>query len=126
MFCRQLKALLIKNFLIKRRNLKKTIWEFILPLLCGLLAGAYQVDVTSIDKSVSPVEMFGQISMMYLVSLTLISISFSGACTFLLNQVVIDKETKMKESLKIMSIGRLPYSLSYFISQGVFCYLEPH
>jgi hypothetical protein len=59
---------------------------------------------------------------MYLTALLLITVAFSGCVTFILNQTVIDKETKMKESLKIMSLGRVPYSLSYFFSQGLFVF----
>jgi hypothetical protein len=33
---------------------------------------------------------------------------------------VKDKETKMRESLKIMSMGQGPYTLSYILVQGVF------
>ena len=37
--------------------------------------------------------------------------------------MVVDKETKMLESLKIMSTSRTAYTLSYFISQGLFVFL---
>jgi len=110
-------ALFRKNYLIKRRNWKTTIWEFLLPLLCGLLAGAYSIDLAETDPTkIEPAQLFSQIATMFLLTFMLISVSFSGTCAFILNQVVADKETKMKESLKIMSLGRVPYSLSYFVS----------
>lgn len=52
------------------------------------------------------------------------TISFSGACLFILNQVVVDKETKMLETLKIMSTSRSAYTFSYVLSQGIFVVLS--
>jgi hypothetical protein len=60
----------------------------------------------------------------YLLSLTLITLSFSGSCIFILNQIVIDKENKMRETLKIMSASRQAYTFSYFLTQGMFCLLS--
>ena len=51
-------ALIRKNFLIKKRNWKNTIWEFLLPLFCGLLAGAYSVDLAETSKDEDPVQLF--------------------------------------------------------------------
>jgi|LauGreDrversion4_2_1035121.scaffolds.fasta_scaffold874507_1 hypothetical protein len=36
-----------KNFIVKKRNWKSTLWELILPLILGLLAGAYTADLTN-------------------------------------------------------------------------------
>ncbi len=44
MFCRQLGALVSKNFTIKKRLWKSTLLELILPLLCGLVAGVLAAD----------------------------------------------------------------------------------
>ena len=38
-------------------------------------------------------------------------------------QMVVDKETKMKESLRIMSMRTGAYGLSYFITQLIFLFL---
>lgn len=122
MFCRQLEALLRKNFTIKTRLWKQTVWELILPLLCGIIAGVLAADPYATSKT-DPIQQFQDISVIYLISITLITISFSGACTFILNQVVVDKETKMLETLKIMSMSRSAYTFSYFISQGLFVIL---
>ncbi len=42
------------------------------------------------------------------------------ACSFILNEMVADKENRMRETLKIMNLNRLSYTLSYFITQGFF------
>ena len=58
-FLKQLTALLRKNFLIKKRNWKVTIWEFLLPLLLGLLAGAFTVDLAEVSPDTDPIQLFG-------------------------------------------------------------------
>jgi hypothetical protein len=37
-----------------------------------------------------------------------------------LNEVVEDKESRMRETLRIMSLNRWSYAMSYFIKQGIF------
>ena len=49
-----------------------------------------------------------------------VPISFAAASRFVLSQMVIDKETKMKESLKILSLKTGAYALSYFATQAIF------
>jgi hypothetical protein len=49
----------------------------------------------------------------------LIPIFFAGPCIFLMNQLVADKETKMRETMKIMSLNSGAYSLSYYFSQFI-------
>lgn len=50
----------------------------------------------------------------------IISSSFSSASSFILNQVVYDKESRMKESLSIMNLGKLPYMMGFYLTQGGF------
>ena len=116
---RQLSALISKIVIVKRRLWKQTIWEILVPLFCGILGG-YASYNPPIDNNFNPVDYFNEISMTYLISLSIITLSFAGSCTFILNQIVIDKESKMRESLKIMSASRLSYTLSYFFTQGFF------
>ena len=119
MFCRQLSALISKILTVKKRLWKQTIWEIIVPAICGLLAG-YISYTPKVDTHTNPLDYFNQISMTYLLSLSVVTLSFAGSCTFILNQIVVDKETKMRVSLKIMSASRLAYTLSYFLTQGCF------
>ena len=105
-FCRQLKALIVKNFIIKRRQLGRTIWEFIFPLIiCGIIGYAGQ-NARNEGKSI----------LMIVPTL----IAFLGVCRFVLMQMVIDKEIKMRETLKILSMQTSAYGLSYFTSQLIF------
>lgn len=57
---------------------------------------------------------------MYLLTISLISVSFSAGMVFVLSQLVVDKETRMRESLKIMSMCQTAYGLSYIALQSTF------
>jgi hypothetical protein len=119
MFCRQLLALMTKNFILKKRLWKQTIWELIVPLICGIFGG--YISFTPQDGSlVSLIQYFQEIATVYWFVLLLITLSFAGSCTFILNQMVVDKENKMRETLKIMSATRTTYTLSYYLTQGTF------
>lgn len=119
MFCRQLLALMTKNFVLKKRLWKQTIWELIVPLICGIFGG--YISFTPQDGSlVSLIQYFQEIATVYWLMCLLITLSFAGSCTFILNQMVVDKENKMRETLKIMSATRTTYTLSYYLTQGTF------
>ena len=45
---------------------------------------------------------------------------FFGACAHILSEMVSDKETRMRESLRIMNLNRWSYALSFFITQSIF------
>lgn len=57
--------------------------------------------------------------MIILVQLQVILIFITG-CRFVLSQPVVDKETKMRETLKILSMKSSAYGLSYFLTQAIF------
>lgn len=108
-----------KNFVLKKRLWKQTIWELIVPLICGIFGG--YISFTPQDGSlVSLIQYFQEIATVYWLVLLLITMSFAGSCTFILNQMVVDKENKMRETLKIMSATRTTYTLSYYLTQGTF------
>jgi len=48
------------------------------------------------------------------------NMAFTSSVSFIITQVVRDKETKMRETLKIMSLSRSAYMWSYFIVQSFF------
>jgi hypothetical protein len=90
-----------------------------MPLFCGIFASILRTNPTDIEI---PLVSFQQQSVSYLIALSLIVVSFSGSCTFILNQMVIDKETKMRETLRIMSMSRGAYTMSYFLTQSCFSF----
>ncbi len=50
----------------------------------------------------------------------MIPVSLTSTVRFILNNTVYEKETKMRESLKIMSLEEGAYALSYLLAQMVF------
>jgi hypothetical protein len=44
---------------------------------------------------------------------------FISGQRFVLSEPVVDKETKMRETLRIMSMRSSVYGLSYFITQAI-------
>lgn len=44
---------------------------------------------------------------------------FTQGVIFILNQMVSDKESKMRETLKIMGLSRTAYGTSYLLMQGL-------
>ncbi len=48
---------------------------------------------------------------------------FITGCRFVLSQPVVDKETKMRETLRILSMKTSAYGLSYFFTQAIFAVL---
>ena len=108
-----------KNFILKKRLWKQTIWELIVPLICRIFGG-YISFTPQDDSLVSLIQYFQEIATVYWLVLLLITLSFAGSCTFILNQMVVDKENKMRETLKIISATRTTYTLSYYLTQGTF------
>jgi hypothetical protein len=49
--------------------------------------------------------------------------AFSLSSTFVLNQLVVDKADRMRETLRIMSLNRWSYAASYFCTQAFFAIL---
>jgi hypothetical protein len=53
--------------------------------------------------------------LLILVQLQVLLIFITG-CRFVLSQPVVDKETKMRETLKILGMKTSAYGLSYFLT----------
>jgi putative exporter of polyketide antibiotics len=57
---------------------------------------------------------------LFFVFTLLANSAFTSSVSFIITQIVRDKETKARETLKIMSMKRSAYMWSYFIVQSVF------
>ena len=55
---------------------------------------------------------------MFLIMVLVLMIFISGQ-RFVLSEPVVDKETKMRQTLRIMSMRSSVYGLSYFITQAI-------
>ena len=60
-----------------------------------------------------------QIGGVFAIGIAYASAAYAGTCCFILNEIVADKETRMRETLRIMSLDRWSYALSFFITQGI-------
>ena len=113
----QFYALNSKNFILRLRHPWRTLFEIvILPTFIGLLLGYstkfnLKIDVQDVTVIAS------QLLSIYLTNTVLTPIFFASPCVFLINQLVADKETKMRETMKIMSLNQMAYSFSYYVSQ---------
>ena len=103
-----------KNVSVKRQLFwRQTIWEFLTPFGFGYSLSYY----TRLMLSNASEEGMMQVSgVLFIISIAVITSSYSSACSFILNQLVYDKENKMRETLRIMSLHRLAYSMSYFLT----------
>ena len=80
-----------------------------------VVGGSKLTNVDSIAEAV-------KVSDVFIVGMLTISSSFSKSSGFILNQVVYDKESRMRETLRIMSLGKIPYMLGYYLTQGFFAF----
>ena len=121
LFRRQLFALLKKNLIIKKRNFwRQTIWEFLSPCIFGGMLGfLLRVVMMEKDKAVMSDEMV-MVSYTFFMGSNAGTFSYFYTCAFILIEMVTDKETRMRETLRIMNLNRWSYALSYFITQGFF------
>jgi len=105
-----------------KAKLRKKV-SFFFEIAVPIFIGYYIKKLT--DKAKENIDPNDQDQKMYikmLIPLVLnffISLVYSPSVSFVVSGLVKDKETKMKENLKIMGLSRLSYSLSYFIVQGL-------
>ena len=61
--------------------------------------------------------------MVYFAAYFLITIAFLGSVIFLLHELIHERETRIYETMKLMSMTRTTYTLSYFFIQGFFTFV---
>ena len=133
---RQLKAMINKNIILKKRNMCNLVFELVFPFGCGLIlfyiGYMFRCDPNNYpdtpgycDTDVAKRTARTVNSIMIPIIMTLaIAIIFSFSGRFILTNIVADKETKMRETLRIMSLSRLSYASSYFIVQGCITFIQ--
>lgn len=124
---RQIKAMLKKNILLKRRMKGQMVWEILLPVLIIVYMKFVLVNACS-DQDCDPQEQSQADAISNLVNpivVTLVVPSiFSVGQRFVLQTMVDDKVTKMRETLRLMSLSQAVYSFSFFLTQGIFAVLS--
>ena len=96
-----------KNWIIKKRMKGQIFYEVGFPIIWGLLMNWL---FSSMARSPDNIAFF---------FLLIMANIFAIPARFIMTNMVQDKQTKMRETLRIMSLERVPYSLSYFILQAI-------
>ena len=105
-----LKALIRVNWLKMKADKKKSIAEVVFNIIYGVLLG-YEVSVSfknSDNKGLA-----------YVIFILLTPAAFQQSCITIFNEMVKDRETRMKESLKIMGLNKWMYALSFLVQRGI-------
>mmetsp|Transcript_69592 Transcript_69592/g.96655 ORF Transcript_69592/g.96655 Transcript_69592/m.96655 type:complete len:242 (+) Transcript_69592:60-785(+) len=112
-------SILTKYYLLtKKRTWKTSIWEIITPIIFGLILGLITKAAIG-PGDLSPVTLLNVYSTLYFEYIIFLTIIFASGCVAILGAMVVDKEIKMKETLKIMSMKKAPYAFHYFFGQGI-------
>ena len=108
-----------KNWTQKKVNKCRTVIELLLPLIFGFIIGlsVYYSHITPSTVNVDSVLTF------WILILFFGPFMYIQGVIFILNQMVADRETKMRETLKIMGLGRVSYGMSYLAMQGLLALL---
>ena len=105
-----LKALLKINFLKMKAERKKSIAELMFTIGYGVLIG------WEISNSLNNPDMGG---LGYVIFILICPAAFQQSCIYIFNEMVKDRETKMKESLKIMGLNKYMYALSFLLQRAI-------
>jgi ABC-type multidrug transport system fused ATPase/permease subunit len=113
-----------KNFLLRIRHPGRLIFDLLLPVIIGLILGKWQVANFNFpdydpNSTTDVIALFSKTLATWTTTIIYIPIFFAGPCIFLMNQLVVDKETKMREAMRIMSLNSGAYSISYWVSQFI-------
>ena len=108
-----------KNWTQKKVNKCRTVIELLVPLIFGFIIGL-AVKYSHITPSTYNVD---SVLTFWLLILFCAPFMYIQGVIFILNQMVADRETKMRETLKIMGLGRISYGISYLAMQGLLALL---
>ena len=106
----QLRAMLRKDWLQMKAEKKKIFSEIFFSCAYGCLIG-YELSLQFENE-----ELMG---LGHLMLILVCPIIFQQSSNYIGNQMVKDRETKMKETLKIMGCESWIYALSFMIQRGV-------
>lgn len=105
-----LKAMMNKDWLQMKAERKKTIMEVIMTVVWSALIG-YEVSLSFNDSSVQ--------GLGFVIFILISPVAFQSACVYIFNEMVKDRENKMKESLRIMGLNKYMYSLSIILQRSM-------
>jgi hypothetical protein len=70
-------------------------------------------------RPVDPAENLFVLAILFLLLIPISIMTYASPCSFILGQTVAEKENKMRETLRIMSLGRVSYMLANFATEAV-------
>ena len=107
-----------KNWLLQTASKKRMYTELAFCILYGALIGLELANLKVPAPNPDDPPVASPVG--YLLLIVLSPAVFQQSCLFILNTMVKDKESKMKESLKIMGLNKVVYGLSYLAMQAVY------
>lgn len=108
-----------KNWTQKTAKPWISMLEIALPIIFGSIYGLV-VHYSHIQPSTMNVD---SVLALWLLMIFLTPFMFIQGVIFVLSQMVADRESKMRETLKIMGLGRVAYGISYMFMQGLLALL---
>ena len=105
-----LKALVRTNWLKMKADRKKSIAEVTFNILYGILLG-YETSLSFKNSQYK--------GLSFVIFILLTPAAFQQSCIYIFNEMVRDRETRMKESLKIMGLNKWMYALSFLVQRGI-------
>ena len=101
----QIKGMLRKHWLLKKKMKGQLLWEIVTSFMMGLLL-QYMGDSLGRGLAATMMPFF---MVFYTPYITLMP------SRFIIQSMVEDKATKMRETLRLMSLSRTSYAMSFFI-----------
>jgi len=112
--------MLQKNLIIKKRQKALTITEFLSPVVFGIALGLTARVALGMKQGGDTKDVIDQIVYTFFLGSAAATFAYFCACSFILNEMVTDKENRMRETLRIMNLNRWSYALSFFITESIF------
>ena len=112
MFARQFSALVVKNFTVKFRRWPETLWEIIFPFFCGVLGGILALDNQILKKQMNGYtkpELFTAMGTIFMIAMLLITLGFIAPVIFTLQELITDRQLKIRDTYEIQGMSRAAY-----------------
>ena len=110
----QFRAMIRKDWLTMKAEKSKIFWELIFSVAYGMLIG-YELSLQIKDPNL--------MGLGYCILLLTCPIVFQQSTNYIANAMVKDRDTKMKESLKIVGMQPWIYSLAFLVQRGIWMLL---
>jgi ABC-type polysaccharide/polyol phosphate export permease len=108
--------MLRKHWLLKKKMKGQLLWELLTPCMMGLLL--QYMSKAFAENAGLAATMMPFFMVFYTPYITLMP------SRFIIQSMVEDKATKMRETLRLMSLSRTSYAMSFFIVQSIFAVLN--